>query len=87
VDLHRSAKSHEAGQPVRPPRRGGSKLSAENVAAIRQRYVTGRVTQTALAEEFGVTQSMISAVIRGKTWQLPTTSQTLEKRLNLFQKR
>ena len=46
-----------------------AKLSAGEVRAIRSRYAEGGVTQNALAQEFGVTQTVIGLVTRGKTYK------------------
>lgn len=45
-----------------------ARLSRRQVEEIRDRYATGLVKQTALADEYGVTQSTISSIILGKTW-------------------
>lgn len=39
---------------------------AERNAAIRARYEAGGVSQAGLAEEFGISQSLVSMVLRGK---------------------
>jgi uncharacterized protein YheU (UPF0270 family) len=45
-----------------------AKLTDEKVAAIRREYETGTI-QVVLAERYGVTQSTISAVVRGDIWR------------------
>lgn len=51
-------------------RRGG--LTRSDVSAIRRRYAsTPPVTQSELADDYGVSQSMISKVIRGACWGQP----------------
>lgn len=47
----------------------GAKVTLEQVAQIRERYASGTVTQTALAIEYGLTQSAISSIIRRKLWK------------------
>lgn len=47
---------------------GASKLTEADVLEIRKRYATGRITQRALAEEYGVTQSVISEIVNRKIW-------------------
>ena len=42
------------------------KLTADNAAEIRRRYAEVGVSQQILATEFGVSQSMIHAVVHGK---------------------
>lgn len=44
------------------------KLTDEQVEAIRQRYVSGKVSHRELAEEFGVSQSNITLILQGKRW-------------------
>lgn len=48
-------------------RNGYAKIAAEAIPAIRKRYANGE-TQTALAIEYGVTQSAISRIIHHETW-------------------
>lgn len=48
--------------------RGNAKLTVEQVATIRQRLADGQ-KQTALAQEYGVDQSAISHIKRGKNWR------------------
>lgn len=45
-----------------------SKLTEAQVLEIRTRYVPRAVTQQALADEFGVSQHVISSIIRRKGW-------------------
>ena len=42
------------------------RLSDAQAAQIRSRYAASDVSQTHLAMEFGVTQSYISQIVRGK---------------------
>jgi hypothetical protein len=44
------------------------KLSPEIAAEIRERYASGVDTQVALAERFGVSQGLVSQIIRGIAW-------------------
>lgn len=61
--------------PLGPPNRargeraGSSRLTAIQVHEIRTRYATGLEPQTSLAEAFGVSQTLISSIVRGKTWR------------------
>jgi len=48
---------------------GASKLTDPDVIDIRKRYATGRVTQKALAEEYAVTQQLISLIVNRKMWK------------------
>ncbi len=45
-----------------------SKLSESDVREIRDRYADGEVTQTALANEYGVSQFAIGTIVRRETW-------------------
>ena len=47
---------------------GRAKLTQEQVGEIRRRYAKGE-TQTALAREFPVNQSMISKIVRREFWR------------------
>lgn len=51
-------------------RNAAAKLTSKSVGIIRRRYANGGVTQKDLADQFGVAQSTISAVISGKIWGL-----------------
>lgn len=58
-------------RPDRVPRgerHGVAKLTAESVAAIRDRYATGGVTMMTLAEDYGVKRPSISLVLSRKRW-------------------
>lgn len=56
------------GTNPNPANRGSSKLTAEQVVAIKTRYATGDVSQQELADSYGVSQGCISWAVRGKTW-------------------
>jgi uncharacterized protein YjcR len=45
-----------------------AKLTAAQVLEIRERYAAGGIDQTALAAEYGVEQTAISALLRRETW-------------------
>lgn len=54
---------------MRGEQSGSAKLTAEQVAEIRRRYRAGaRGIGVALAREYGVGKSAISAIVRGKSW-------------------
>lgn len=46
-----------------------AKLTVEQVQRIEEVYRAGELTQRAVADMFGVTQSRISAIVRGDTWK------------------
>lgn len=45
-----------------------SKLTQEQVDALRGRYARGEVSQSRLAAEYGISQSAVSKIIRGQRW-------------------
>lgn len=47
---------------------GSAKLTAANVIEIRERYASGGIYQAQLAREFEVDKTLISLVIKRKTW-------------------
>lgn len=49
--------------------RPNAKLTSDQVAQIRARYLVGADRQVDLAAEFGVSQSIISRVVRGVYWR------------------
>ncbi len=52
--------------PVIPP---WAKLDHEKAAEIRARHAAGGISMRKLAREYGVHHSVISAVVRGKSWK------------------
>lgn len=56
----------------RPIHRGVSnpkaKLTEDEVRAIRARYKAGGVTQQTLADQYGVSQFVVSLIVRRKSW-------------------
>lgn len=48
---------------------GRAKLTAERVRELRKLYAEGNHTQTALAELFGVDQTVVSKVVLRKSWR------------------
>lgn len=63
----------QRGRGRRPVHRGAThpraKLTDDNVRYIRGRYATGAVSQQALADEFGVHQTIVSDIVRRVTWR------------------
>jgi hypothetical protein len=57
------------GRSVYGQRQHGAKLTDEKVREIRERYAQGDIPQRELGEEYGVTQSHISFIIRKKAWR------------------
>lgn len=74
VNLRWDTKASNAQDAFRHGSRGvgsrhpNSKLTEEKVIGIRRRYLEG-YTQTRIGDEFGVTQSAVWCVIRGKVWK------------------
>lgn len=66
-------------RPLPGEANGFAKLTEEAVAAIRRRYVPGEVRQADLAEEFGITQGQVSAIVRGVRWKHTTTQERNEQ--------
>lgn len=54
--------------PLVGAKNGNSKLTDDQVRDIRQLYVDG-ITQYELADKYGVSQALISNIVRGKTWK------------------
>lgn len=48
---------------------GSARLTAAQVADIRERYAAGNVTQVALGLEFGIKQGHVSGIILRKAWK------------------
>ncbi|KKN69830.1 hypothetical protein LCGC14_0436540 [marine sediment metagenome] len=47
---------------------GSAKLKQREVESIRSEYAAGGITQQALADKYGVAQSVVSDVVNGKRW-------------------
>lgn len=62
------ADAAEKGRTAHGRRNGSTKLDQEKVCEIRKRYATGLVTQQALADASGVSQTNISCIVRRVTW-------------------
>ncbi|SOE31804.1 hypothetical protein [Streptomyces sp. OK228] len=58
----------EAERSNRGEDRPDAKLTEDDVRAIRRRYVPRVVTQQRLADEYGVDQTTVSAIIRREKW-------------------
>lgn len=78
TDLENQRDARDRGRAVKPPqpraeqrargeRQGSAKLTVDEVREIRTMFSDGW-TQTALAMEFGVDQTAISAIVLRKTW-------------------
>jgi plasmid maintenance system antidote protein VapI len=45
-----------------------STLCEDDIRRIRVQYAAGNVSQTSIARTFGVAQTTISQIVRGRTW-------------------
>lgn len=54
---------------ARGERAGNAKLTDDAVRDIRRRYAAGGISQQQLADEYGVNQTKISAVVHRRTWR------------------
>lgn len=54
---------------VRGERVNTARLTADQVREIRRRYAAGGISQTALADEYGVTQTQVSQIVSRKSWR------------------
>lgn len=52
------------------------KLTNRKVGEIRQRYAVGDITQQALADAYGVSQTLIGMIVRRAIWKHATSCQT-----------
>lgn len=50
------------------------KVTEAQVTEIRRRYATGGVSQSMLADEFGINQTSISKIVRGVRWRRSLTT-------------
>lgn len=46
-----------------------SKLREDDVRDIRDEYLNGHLTQSQIAEQYGITQANVSEIVRMKTWK------------------
>jgi hypothetical protein len=70
--------------PERLPRGADNeraKLDDAKVLEIRARYNRGEATQTQLAAEYGVRQTCISGIVRGRAWRHPAQGAGARRRL------
>lgn len=67
-DRH-GARTHPERVPRGEHNKGGGKLTATQVREIRRAYAAREANQVTLAARFGVTQGLVSAIVRGAVWQ------------------
>lgn len=48
--------------------RAGVKMSMESAAELRQKYTCGEMVQVQLAKYYGISQSVVSEIIKGTLW-------------------
>ena len=63
IDMVRKGRQ-AAGENV-----ANAKLTKSKVVAIRRKYAAGLVTQRALGQEYNISQSHVSSIIRGEKWR------------------
>lgn len=56
------------GHTPRGELNGEAKLTERQVIEIRERFATRRLNLTALGAQFGVTGTMVSAIVTGRSW-------------------
>lgn len=64
----RQSRGPKHGDVHRGENNSKAKLTENDVRSIRSRFSLGSASQPQLAEEFGVDQSMVSLIVRGKRW-------------------
>lgn len=72
ADMHSKGRGH-IGRGARNPQ---AKLTEQDVIAIRQRYAKGDISLRAIANEFRMTPSNVSCIVRGKSWSWVANNQT-----------
>ena len=65
-DMFRRRRARTGG--ARGELHGRHKLTSQQVAEIRARYERGRVRQADLAREYGVSQTQVGRIVRGRNW-------------------
>lgn len=74
ADMKRKGRASRIIRPVknraRGERSGSAKLTYVQVEEIRERYSGGNVRQKDLATEYGVSQTLISAIVRREIWRM-----------------
>lgn len=68
VDNNADKEAKGRGNHPRGSAHGRAKLTEAQVADIRARYAQGGISQSALADEYGVIQITISRIIRREIW-------------------
>lgn len=62
--------------------RPAAKLTDDQIVEIRETYARGGYTQKDLADEYGITQGLVSQIVNGKRWKHvdgPTQTSTTEE--------
>jgi hypothetical protein len=59
----------EKGRGARGEKMFAAKLTEDAVREIRRKWAAGEATQTQMGREYGVSQVIISSVVRRKTWK------------------
>jgi hypothetical protein len=67
-DMAEKGRAHGPGARVAGEKNGSARLSAEQVRALRKACATGKLTQHEIAAAYGVSPSLISAIVRREAW-------------------
>jgi DNA-binding NarL/FixJ family response regulator len=59
----------QKGRSPRGEQHGSAKLTTEQVSRIKTMLAEGRLYMSEIAREFGVSQTTIGAIKKGKTWK------------------
>lgn len=65
----REQKGRGGGHKTAGSANGVAKLTDDRVAEIRRRYAAGGIAQHVLAAEYGVTQTLVSQIVRRIVWR------------------
>jgi len=68
-DRARKGRSARNINPCPGEKNGNARLTEEQVLSIRREYVRGHTRQVDFAEQFGVSQVLISLILRGIAWK------------------
>lgn len=60
---------HQKGHTAKGEKCGRSKLTLRQINEIRKLYSKGKRTQQSLSEQFGITQTQISNIVRFYSWK------------------
>lgn len=47
-----------------------SKISLEDVVAIKDLYASGKYSQTEIGKKYGISHTQVGKIVRGKAWKV-----------------